>query len=83
MQTEPQVTFRMEVFTSFHIDVMYPAANMLLQQISTYQSNGSGWVVDHFIDVSLGRSLLIPCSLSDACMLSCNANFSTYKLIID
>ena len=31
MQTEPQVTFRMEVFTSFHIDVMYPAANMLLQ----------------------------------------------------
>ena len=31
MQTEPQVTFRMEVFTSFHIDVMYPAVNMLLQ----------------------------------------------------
>ena len=31
MQTELQVTFRMEVFTSFHIDVMYPAVNMLLQ----------------------------------------------------
>ena len=52
-------TFRTEVFTSFNtdnIDAMYSAAyNTLLQKISNYQSNGSGWVVDHFIDISLGK----------------------------
>ena len=31
----------------------------------------------------LGRSLLIPCSLSDERMLLLNTNFSTCKLIID
>ena len=59
--TESHVTFRTEVFTSFNadnIDTMFSAThNTLLQKISNYQSNGSGWVVDHFIDVSLGNYL--------------------------
>ena len=57
--TEPHVTFRTKVFTSFntdHIDAMNSVAyNTLLQKISNYQSNGSGWVVDHFIDVSFDK----------------------------
>ena len=31
------------------------AYNTLLQAISKYRSNGSRWVVDHFIDVSIGN----------------------------
>lgn len=56
---EPHITFRTEVFTLFNTDniyAMYSAAySMFLQKISNYQSNGSRWVVDHFIDVSLGK----------------------------
>ena len=57
--TEPHVTFRTEVFASFNtdnIDAMYSAAYHTLQKkISNYQSNSSGWFVDHFIDVSFDK----------------------------
>ena len=56
---QPYFTYRSEVFTLFNannIDAMLSAAyNTLLQAISKYRSNGSRWVVDHFIDVSLGN----------------------------
>ena len=57
--TEPPVVFRTEVFTSLNvedIDAMFHAVyNELTQKIHNYQANGSGWVVDQFIDVELGE----------------------------
>ena len=44
---------------------------------------GKALINSILIKSSLGHSLLIPCSSSDACMLLFNANFSTCKLIID
>ena len=32
------------------------ASNELLQQTDDYHNNGSGWVVDQFIDVDLGNT---------------------------
>ena len=57
--TEPPVVFRTEVFTSVNvedIDAMFHAVyNELTQKIHHYQANGSGWVVDQFIDVDSGE----------------------------
>ena len=56
--TEPPVVFRTEVFISVNvedIDAKFHAVyNELTQKIHTYQANGSGWVMDQFIDVDLG-----------------------------
>ena len=56
--TEPPVVFRTEVLISVNvedIDAMFHAVyNELTQKIHDYQANGSGWVMDQFIDVDLG-----------------------------
>ena len=56
--TEPPVVFRTEVFISVNvedIDAKFHAVyNELTQKIHAYQANGSGWVMDQFIDVDLG-----------------------------
>ena len=85
--TEPHVTFRTEAFTSFNadnMDKMFSAAyNTLLQKISNYQSNGSGWVIDHFIDVSLVNfARLIKFW---GCIMNSNNfnNIVCYKTIVD
>ena len=55
--TEPPVVFRTEVFTSVNVDDLDPkfhaVYNELTQKIHGYQANGSGWVVDQFIDADL------------------------------
>ena len=56
--TEPPVVFRTEVLISVNvedIDAMFHAVyNELTQKIHDYQANGSGWVMDQFIDADLG-----------------------------
>ena len=56
--TEPPVVFRTVVFTSVNvddIDTMFHAVyNELTQRIHGYQADGSGWVVDQFVDINLG-----------------------------
>ena len=57
--TEPSVVFRTEVFTSANVEdidaISHAVYNELTQKIHDYQANGSGWVVDQFIDVDLGE----------------------------
>ena len=57
--TEPPVVFRTEVFTYVNVEdigaMFHAVYNELTQKIHDYQANGSGWVVDQFIDVDLGE----------------------------
>ena len=57
--TEPPVVFRTEVFTSVNVEdidaMLHALYNELTQKIHDYQTNGSGWVVDQFIDDDLGE----------------------------
>lgn len=58
MLADPYVTFKSDVFTSVNMDninhIFRTIPNQLFQQLDDYESNGSGWVVDHFLDVDLG-----------------------------
>ena len=55
---DPYVTFNSDMFTSMNMDninhMFRTVPNKIFQQIENYESNGSGWVVDHFLDVDLG-----------------------------
>lgn len=58
MLADPYVTFKSDVFTSVNMDninhIFRTIPNQLFQQLDDYESNRSGWVVDHFLDVDLG-----------------------------
>lgn len=52
------VTFKSEVLTSMNMDninhMFRTVPEQIFQQMEDYESNGSGWVVDHFFGVDLG-----------------------------
>ena len=57
--TDPPISFRSEVFTAlnsekFHLNAKV-AAQQFQQQIDQFQRNGSGWVINHFIDMDIGK----------------------------
>ena len=57
--TDPPVSFRSEVFTALNMDKFEIhtkfAFQQFQQQIETFERNGSGWVLDHFINLDIGK----------------------------
>ena len=57
--TEPPVTFRSEVFTALNSESLNLHEKVAIQQfnqrIDEFQLNGSGWVIDHFISMDIGK----------------------------
>ena len=59
--TDPPVSFRSEVFTALDVEKLDLHIKVAMQQfqhqIEEFQRNGSGWVIDHFINIDIGEFL--------------------------
>lgn len=59
--TDVPVSFRSEVFTALNMDkfdLYLKVAMMQFQkQVDEFQKNGSGWVLNHFINLDIGKNL--------------------------
>ena len=59
--TEPPASFRSEVFTALNMDkfnLHLKVAMMQFQkQIEEFEKNGSGWILNHFINIDIGKNL--------------------------
>ena len=68
VKTDPSVTFRSEVFCSLNankLDETFEAGyNQIVQLIDEFQQNGSGWVVDKFVAIDLGKQYFITVFIS-------------------
>ena len=57
--TEPPVSFRSEVFTALNMENVdlhcKIAMEQFQKQVDEFQKNGSGWVLDHFINLDIGK----------------------------
>jgi len=61
--TDVPVSFRSEVFSALDDSKLElhnrVAIKQLHQQIDQFQRNGSGWILDHFINVDIGKNELV------------------------
>ena len=61
--TEPPVSFRSEVFTALNTDkfnLHLKVAMMQFQkQLEEFERNGSGWVLNHFVNMDIGKNLAL------------------------
>lgn len=66
--TDPPVCLRSDVFTALvgetDISFMEEAFSSLIQKIETFEQNGSGWTLDRFVNLDLGKILFRLFSLS-------------------
>ena len=57
--TDPPVSFRSEVFTALNSEKLYLHTNVAMKQfnkqIDEFKRNGSGWVINHFINLDIGK----------------------------
>lgn len=60
--TDVPVSFRTEVFTALNMEKfdlhLKVTMKQLQQKIDQFQRNGSGWVLDHFINIDIGKTCI-------------------------